>query len=129
MAQNIGDLLGFDGATAVSVEECEGSSHVLLIEQSMLVNRGRAPFSKVNCSTMVSVCVHENFLCTLIDDFEGHVRMQLSEASNELIFLDQPIAVLIPLIERLSQLGLLSLSRQMARHESQRSLLELGFVL
>lgn len=129
MAQNVGDLLGFDRATTVSVEECEGSSHVLLIEQSVLVDRSRAPLAKVDCTAMVSVCVHENLPCTLIDNFERHAGMQLSEAVNELIFLDQTVTVLVPLIERLFQFGLLSLSRQMARHESQRRLLELGFVL
>ena len=128
MTQNIGDLLGFNGAAAVFVEEGEGSSHVLLVEQSVLVDRSRAPLAKVDCTAMVSVCVHENFLCTLIDNFERHVGVQLSEAVNELLFLDQTIAVLVPLIERLSQLSLLSLSRQMARHESQCRLLHLGFV-
>ena len=68
MAQNIGDLLGFDGAAAVFVEEGEGSSHVLLVEQSVLVDRSRAPLAKVDCTAMISVCVHKYFHGTLIDN-------------------------------------------------------------
>ena len=62
---------------------------------------------------------------TLIDDILRQIRMQSSISIDELFPLDQAITILIPLVEGLSELGLLRLSCHMPSHKRQSRLLKL----
>lgn len=78
---------------------------------------------------MVCVCVSEYFNCTIVHFLLGLIRVKMPVAVQELLFLDQAIAVLVPLVEGFLEFGLLGLGGQMAGHEGQSGLLQLGLVL
>ena len=61
MTEDGGDLTSIDATTSIFVEKLEGSSHVRLIQELLLVYRGCAPFSKVDSTISIDVSVLENF--------------------------------------------------------------------
>ena len=129
MAENCGDLSRLDRTTVIFVKESEGSAHVLLIEQLVLIDGGCAPLAEINGTAMVHISVKENFDSTTLNDFFILIWEKALVAIDELLFLDKTITVLVPLVERFLELGLLGLGGQMTSHESHRRLLHLGLVL
>ena len=69
--------------------------------------------------------MREYFHGTLVHNLLRQIRMQSSISIDELFPLDQAITILIPLVEGLSELGLLRLSCHMTSHKGQRRLLKL----
>ena len=61
MTQDGGDLTSIDATTSIFVEKLEGSTHVRLIQELLLVYRGCAPFTKVNSTVTIDISVVENF--------------------------------------------------------------------
>ena len=61
MTEDGGDLTSIDATTSIFVEKLEGSSHVRLIQELLLVYRGCAPLSKVDSTISIDVSVLENF--------------------------------------------------------------------
>lgn len=129
MAEDRRDFLRLNRAAAISIEQSEGSPHVLLVEQRVLVDCGRAPLAKIDRAAVVCVRVHENLNRALIDNFLRQLWVQLPVAIDELLLLDETVSVLVPLVEGLPELDLLLLGREVPSHESQRRLLKLAFVL
>ena len=129
MAEDSSDLRRFNGTATVPIEESEGGAHVLLVEQLVLVNSGCAPLRKVDGAAIVGVRLLKDLSGALVDGLWGLIREELTVALDELIFLDQAITIFIPLLEGLLQLVLLSFGGEVAGHEGQRRLLELGLVL
>ena len=99
VAEHLRDLSGFNSAAAIFVEECKGSPHVLVVEELVLVDSGRAPFAEVDRATMVGVGVTEDFFCSFINLSRVLVWEKSAVAVDELRLLDQTITVFIPLVE------------------------------
>ena len=127
--KDVGNLLSFNCATSVFVKKAKGCLHVLLVEQRGLVDRSSAPLPEIDRTTAIRVGVNEDLLSTLLDNTILRVRKQPFVAADELVLLDETVAVLVPLLKRLLQLLLLPPRGQVARHESHSRLLELRFVL
>ena len=61
MTEDGGDLTSIDATTSIFVEKLEGSTHVRLIQELLLVYSGCAPFTKVNSTVTIDISVVENF--------------------------------------------------------------------
>ena len=59
MTEDGGDLTSIDATTSIFVEKFEGSSHVRLIQELLLIYRGCAPLTKVNSTVAIDVSVSE----------------------------------------------------------------------
>ena len=128
-AEDLGDLSCLDCATAIFVKECEGSAHVLLIKERLLIDRGRAPLSKVDCSALVSVGGFKDFERPVNNLLLVLVWVELFVTVDKLLLLNETIAIFVPLVEGSAKLCLLLLGGQVSCHEGQRRLLELRLVL
>ena len=124
-AEDLSDLGRLDCATAIFVKECEGSAHVLLIKERLLIDRGRAPLSKVDCSTLVSVGRFKDLKGPIDDLLLVLVWVELFVTVDKLLLLNETIAIFVPLVEGPAKLCLLLLGGQMSCHKGQRRLLQL----
>lgn len=129
VAQDGSNLLRLDRAATVFVEQLEGSEHVGLAQELDLVDSRRAPLAKVDLSTSVDICLIEDFVGALIDCGLVKFGVQGSVGLEELFPLNQAVAILVKLVERVSQLLLLLFGCEVAGHEGEGRLLELGLGL
>ena len=106
-AQNLGNLSCLNRATAIFVEKRKGGTHVFLVKQLVLIDGGRAPLAEVYRTTFISVSVLKDFDGSFCDFLLTLVRVELHVTVDELMPLDEAIAIFIPLVERSSELLLL----------------------
>lgn len=118
------DFLRLDRATSVFVEQFEGSKHVRLAQEFNLVDCSRAPLAEIDLSTSINVSLIENFICAFIYFYSVELGVQGTVGFEELISLDQTVAILIKLVEGIAQFLLLLLGCKMTGHERQGRLLE-----
>ena len=88
LAKDGGDLGSLDSASAILVEECEGCSHVTLVEQLVLVNSRGAPFSEVDCTIVICISFIKDGISFFINCFLLLIRVKFPETVNELLSLD-----------------------------------------
>ena len=94
-----------------------------------MVNGGCAPLSKIDGTTAIRIGLVEDLVGALFDLRRITVLVEFLVGLEELVALDQPITVLIELVEALAEFVLLLLGGQVARHESQSRLLQLALIL
>ena len=130
-AEDFSNFARINGAATVFIKKTEGRFQVRIVEQVVLINCGRAPLIKVDSAATVSVCFTENLLCSLLDSFRivGFTRVKLLVRGNKFVSLNQTVPVFVELKERLPELVLLALGRQVAADEGQSCLFQLAFVL
>ena len=129
LAEDAGELIDVDSPVSIFVVEAERLSHVLLVEERVMVDRRRAPLVEIDGTSAFSVSVFEELFSALISGFIWVTGEGLHETIDELVERDETIAVFVPQLERPLQSSLLLLGRLETRHERQRSFLELGLVL
>ena len=123
MAENGCNFLRLNRATTVFIEKFEGGKHVRLAEQLNLVDSGSAPLAKVNLAAAINIGLIENLVGAIVNLCLIKLRVQSAIGLEEFRALDQSIAILIKLIERLTEFLLLLLCRQVTRHKCQSRLL------
>lgn len=120
VAKDRSDLFGLNGATTILVEQVEGSPHVRLAKQLLLLDGGRAPLIKVDLPTTVDIGHLKDLESACIYYFLIVVRVEATVATHELIARDDAVTILIELEESGPELVELRLGGQMSRHEGQR---------
>ena len=125
MAENGSDLLRLDRTTAIFVKEPEGSEHVRLAKQLMLVDGCSAPLTEVDLPAPVDISLVEDLVGSEVNDLLVHVWVQRAVSLEELLALDQTVAILVELVKRVAELELLLFSGEMTGHKGQSRLLKL----
>jgi len=128
-AQDLSDFGRLDRATPVLIKEREGCSHVLFVDQLVLVDRGGAPLCEVDSTAAVHIRLVENCARPFFHSGFVLLRIQLDVGVEEFGLLDLTVAVFIELSERLPELFYLLLRRKVAGHEGECRLLHLALAL